>query len=142
MSVLKAKRTVSKAEFVNTANQIYVETLNFLTRMSARYARLLAEPVAKLAGEVVDHCEKANSIFAKGSYTDAQAQRNILSNPFKRFEDMQMLHHGIVVRGLEAFVPAGICRGKSISESAGCKAYPLLYRDDAKSRGVFYNKQW
>lgn len=43
MSVLKAKRTVSKAEFVNTANQIYVETLNFLTRMSARYSRLLAE---------------------------------------------------------------------------------------------------
>ena len=37
--------------------------------------------------------EKANSIYAKGGYTDAQAQRNILSNPFKRFEDMQMLHH-------------------------------------------------
>ena len=63
MSVLKAKRTTSKAEFVNTANQIYVETLNFLTRMSARYSRLLAEPVAKLAGKVVDHAEKANSIF-------------------------------------------------------------------------------
>lgn len=63
MSVLKSKRTVSKAEFVNTANQIYVETLNFLTRMSARYSRLLAEPVAKLAGEVVDHAEKANSIY-------------------------------------------------------------------------------
>lgn len=63
MSVLKAKRTTSKAEFVNTANKIYVETLNFLTRMSARYSRLLAEPVAKLAGEIVDHAEKANSIF-------------------------------------------------------------------------------
>ncbi len=63
MSVLKSKRTTSKAEFVNTANQIYVETLNFLTRMSARYSRLLAEPVAKLAGEVVDHAEKANSIY-------------------------------------------------------------------------------
>lgn len=63
MSVLKAKRTTSKAEFVNTANTIYVETLNFLTRMSARYSRLLAEPVAKLAGEVIDHAEKANSIF-------------------------------------------------------------------------------
>ena len=37
--------------------------------------------------------EKADSIYAKGGYTDAQAQRNILSNPFKRFEDMQMLHH-------------------------------------------------
>ncbi len=63
MSVLQQKRTVSKAEFVNSANQIYVETLNFLTRISARYSRLLAEPVAKLAGEVVDNAEKANSIF-------------------------------------------------------------------------------
>ena len=63
MSVLKQKRTTSKAEFVNTANQIYIETLNFLTRLSARYARLVAEPTAKLAGEVKDFCEKANSIF-------------------------------------------------------------------------------
>ena len=63
MSVLKQKRTTSKAEFINTANQIYVETLNFLTRLSARYSRLLAEPVAKLAGEIIDHAEKANSIF-------------------------------------------------------------------------------
>ena len=37
--------------------------------------------------------EKSNSIFAKGGYTDKDAQRNILSNPFKRFEDMQMLRH-------------------------------------------------
>lgn len=37
--------------------------------------------------------EKANSIFAKGEYTDKEAQRNILANPFKRFEDMQMLRH-------------------------------------------------
>ena len=34
--------------------------------------------------------EKKNSIFAKGGYTDKEAERNILSNPFKRFEDMQM----------------------------------------------------
>ena len=63
MSVLKSKRTESKAEFVNTANQIYVETLNFLTRLSARYSRLVAEQVAKLAGEIVDYAEKANSIY-------------------------------------------------------------------------------
>jgi len=37
--------------------------------------------------------EKGNSIFAKGGYTDKEAERNILSNPFKRFEDMQMLRH-------------------------------------------------
>ena len=63
MSVLKSKRTLSKAEFVNTAYQIYTETLRFLTRLSARYSRLLAEPVAQLAGEVLDHAEKGNSIF-------------------------------------------------------------------------------
>ena len=63
MSVLKSKRTTSKAEFVNTAHQNFVETLGFLTRLSARYSRLLAEPTAKLAGEVIDHAEKANSIF-------------------------------------------------------------------------------
>ncbi|MCM1380773.1 MAG: DEAD/DEAH box helicase [Muribaculaceae bacterium] len=40
------------------------------------------------AGLVV---EKSNSIFAKGGYTDKDAQRNILLNPFRRFEDMQML---------------------------------------------------
>lgn len=41
-------------------------------------------------GEVV---EKSNSIFTKGNYADKEAARNILSNPFKRFEDMNMMHH-------------------------------------------------
>lgn len=63
MSVLKSKRTESKAEYVNVANAIYIETINFLTRISARYSRLITEPVAKLAGEVIDHAEKANSIY-------------------------------------------------------------------------------
>ena len=44
----------------------------------------------RIAGMTV---EKPNSIFAKGVYTDKEAQRNILSNPFKRFQDMQMLRH-------------------------------------------------
>lgn len=63
MSVLKEKRTQSAAEYVNVANQIYVEKVSFLTRLSARYSRLVAEPVAKLAGEVIDNAEKANKIF-------------------------------------------------------------------------------
>ena len=44
----------------------------------------------RAAGLVV---EKATSIFAKGNYTNSEAQKNILANPFKRFEDMQMLRH-------------------------------------------------
>ena len=37
--------------------------------------------------------EKPNSIFAKGGYTDKEAESNILNNPFKRFENMNMLRH-------------------------------------------------
>ena len=44
----------------------------------------------RAAGLIV---ERANSLFAKGGYTDKEAERNILSNPFKRFEDMQMIRH-------------------------------------------------
>lgn len=37
--------------------------------------------------------EKPNSIYARGGCTDKEIQRNILANPFKRFENMQMLRH-------------------------------------------------
>ena len=63
MSVLKSKRTTSSMEFVNTANKIYVETINFLSLVSARYARLMAQDVAHVASEVVDYSEKANAIL-------------------------------------------------------------------------------
>ena len=61
MSVLKNKRRESKAEYINIANAIYDETLAFLTRLSARYARLIASGIISLAAEVADHCEKGNS---------------------------------------------------------------------------------
>lgn len=35
--------------------------------------------------------EKANSIFCKEGFTKAEVKRNILSNPFKRFEDMRFM---------------------------------------------------
>lgn len=63
MSVLKDKRTTSKAEYVNAANQIYVKTVDFLSRMSPRYARLIAADTAHLAGQVMDHAEEANKIY-------------------------------------------------------------------------------
>ena len=75
MSVLKSKRTESKAEYVNVANAIYIETINFLTRISARYSRLIAEPVAKLAGEVKD--------FDPKKYMDPKAARRM--EPFSQY---------------------------------------------------------
>ena len=61
MSVLKEKRTVSKAEYVNTANQIYVETVGFLTRLSARYSRLITvEQVAQWLQTPISYYENFN----------------------------------------------------------------------------------
>ena len=40
-----------------------------------------------------DDLLRQNSIFAKGGYTDKEAEKNILNNPFRRFEDMGMLLH-------------------------------------------------
>ncbi|MFI3169890.1 MAG: DEAD/DEAH box helicase [Faecalibacterium sp.] len=37
--------------------------------------------------------EKANSLYARDDYTEKESERNILSNPFKRFEDMNMMSH-------------------------------------------------
>ena len=63
MSVLKAHRSESRAEYVNLANKIYIRTIQFLTRLSSRYSRLIASDVASLASEVLDNSEKANSIY-------------------------------------------------------------------------------
>ena len=78
MSVLKRHRTVSKMEYVNTANAIYLETLQFLTRLSARYARLVAADVMHLASEVLDHSEKANSIYPSDDVRKKLRERNLL----------------------------------------------------------------
>ena len=78
MSVLKAKRSESKAEYINKANAIYLQTINFLSRLSARYSRLLAGPVAALASEVVDHAEKANSIYPSDDVRRQLRERHLL----------------------------------------------------------------
>ena len=74
MSVLKAKRRESKAEFVNIADQIFTETLWFLARMSFRYQRLLAEDAMRLASEVLDHCEKAQNIRLSAERVNYEAR--------------------------------------------------------------------
>lgn len=78
MSVLKAHRSESKAEFVNTANKIYVQTINFLSRLSSRYSRLVADSVSKLAAEVLDNSEKANSIYPSDETRKEMRKQHLL----------------------------------------------------------------
>ena len=78
MSVLKIHRSESKAEYINTANEIFAETMQFLTRLSARYSRLLSPDVMRLASEVLDNAEKANSIFPSDSIRIELREKHLL----------------------------------------------------------------
>lgn len=87
MSVLKEKRTTSKAEYVNTANQIYVKTVDFLSRLSARYSRLIAADTARLAGQVMDHAEQANKIFPSDAQRKELRKAHHLEAMIRRAEE-------------------------------------------------------
>lgn len=63
MSVLKTQRTQSKAEYLNMAVNIYVDTIQFLSKLSSRYSRLMAEDIMHIASDIVMNCEKANTIY-------------------------------------------------------------------------------
>lgn len=63
MSVLKNKRDISKVAFVSNALDIYAETINFLSRLSARYSRIMASDIARVAYEVFENAEKANAYY-------------------------------------------------------------------------------
>lgn len=45
--------------------------------------------------------EKASSIYQKGNYTRKAVEKNILSNPFKRFENMRFLTRSKDVENIE-----------------------------------------
>jgi superfamily II DNA or RNA helicase len=52
----------------------------------------------KLRGLVI---EKANSLYSREANTDKEVERNILSNPFKRFEDMRFMKRSRDVENIE-----------------------------------------
>ena len=104
MSVLKNKRKESKALYINTANAIYDETLAFVTRLSSRYARLIAADIIKLAAEVADGCEKANSIFPSDDLRKELRKRHLLES---RASLMALDVHLARVYGILMKNPAG-----------------------------------
>lgn len=93
MSVLKRHQHTSAAEYVNTANKIYNETLQFLVKLSNRYARLIAPHTMQLASEVVANAEKANSIYPSSEERKALRQTHLLEARAALMAlDVQMAH--------------------------------------------------
>lgn len=63
MSRLAKDRSVSRAEFVRLAGEIFHGTLDFCTKLSARYQRLLAADTIHLARQVRINCIKAQETY-------------------------------------------------------------------------------
>lgn len=78
------KPVLLKAILAHTDNKGRVKVENIVAYFKSYYEDRKAQ------GLIV---EKPNSIYARGGYSDNDVRRNILSNPFKRFEDMQMMRH-------------------------------------------------
>lgn len=110
MSKLRNHRGRSKGDFVNTALDIQLETLNFLSRLSARYARLLAKDTMQLANKIVVEAESAQSMqptdetryeHRKGHLLEARAAvkslddmleliyQTLMKNPEGAFDDLR-----------------------------------------------------
>lgn len=73
--------------------------LAFLDHMDERGQARIEDVVQEFASfyehrlEQAKTAEKRPCIFTKGGYTDKDVERLILSMPFKRFEDMNFMHH-------------------------------------------------
>ena len=78
------KPVLLKAVFANVDKQGWVKLDDIVGYFRSFYES------RRDAGLVV---EKSNSVYTKVGYTDKEAERNILSNPFKRFEDMNIMRH-------------------------------------------------
>lgn len=128
MSVLKSKRTVSKADYVNVANQIYIKTVDFVSRLSARYSRLLAAPIAQLAGEVMDQMEKANSIFPSGDRKALRTAHLVEGRASLHALDVRLTHCYMILNQN----PQGCFtteHGKTMSSSAAMRRLDNMAQD-------------
>ncbi len=90
-------------DFCKKMNMSYsykpVFLISFISCMNEKGEASLAEIAESFALYYEDRimqglpAEKKNCIFTKGGYTEKDVETLILSNPFKRFEDMGYMHH-------------------------------------------------
>ena len=78
MSVYKSKRGDSAAQFVETARQLEIHTLNQCLKVPKRYTFFLTTEIMRLASEVYNNVKSANSIFP-GNQHEAQMRRDKLT---------------------------------------------------------------
>lgn len=78
MSRLAKNRSVSRAEYVKVAGEIFHGTVDFCTKLSARYQRLLAADTIHLAREVRVNCIKAQETYPRDEVKRQLRERYLL----------------------------------------------------------------
>lgn len=79
MSVLKNKRKESCAEYLHDAYKIYVQTIEFVSRLSARYSRIMASDITSTAFDVLRNVESANTIYPSSEHRVMMREKYLLA---------------------------------------------------------------
>ena len=78
MSVLKNKRSESSLQFIETAKEIFIETVQFVSRLSKRYDKILASGVTNTAYGILNNVIIGNKMFPNGEYFKARRREHFI----------------------------------------------------------------
>ena len=77
MSVIRSKRAESEMEFIYTARQLQIYTIQKCVGFPKRYTFYVSQPIANAATRVHEYVKKANSIYPTNSH-EVQIRRDYL----------------------------------------------------------------
>ena len=77
MSVIRSKRSESEMEFIYTARQLQIYTIQKCVGFPKRYTFYVSQPLANAATRVHEYVKKANSIYPTNSH-EVQIRRDYL----------------------------------------------------------------
>jgi hypothetical protein len=77
MSVIKSKRGESEMEFIHTARQLHIHTIQKCVGFPKRYTFYVSQPLAEMATRIHEYVKCANSIYPVNQH-EVQMRRDYL----------------------------------------------------------------
>ena len=77
MSVIKSKRSESEMEFIHTARQLQIHSIQKCVNFPKRYTFYVSQPIANAATRIHEFVKMANSIYPLNRH-EAQLRRDYL----------------------------------------------------------------
>lgn len=77
IAVIKSKRSVSKMEFLHTARELQIYTIQKVCQFPQKYAFYIGQPITNAAARIHEYVKMANSIYPANSH-ETQIRRDYL----------------------------------------------------------------